>query len=355
MVTAGDRQALGLVTTACAAVAGAVGADEGAAFEEAAFGDLLATAARTRALPVVAWHIYERGIARPDWFQEVAFACFGQFNERNERFASEAARLAAALMDAGISMAFRKGAHVCHLYPRLGVRPFSDLDLLVNATDVQRLPPVMEALGYVPVQLTREQRAFLTVATNATPGYRLDGGPRSLLVDISSSLLLPVMADRWSSGDLLGFDDVDRDEIAGSGGALPVLALPYLLLDLVVNLYIGATTMQYVNRLRFQRITPYMDVLNVAGRLTADGWATFRHCVERLHLEPAVTFAFGNGERLFGGGLFDAHWPGASDATLLDEYGEFEFGAPQRWPMTVDERMLIERLPASVPQWASPI
>jgi hypothetical protein len=339
---------------ACAAAAGVPTTADGLP-DDVDIALVFTAAARMRVLPVLAWYARTQRWARPEWFAEIAGATLARFDARNQQLVDEAARIARALEDAGIVYAFRKGVHLCHLYPSRGLRPFSDIDVLIHAGTEAVVGDTLSRLGYEAVPVTRHQRAFFAIATNASPGYVLRQASGDVFVDLSSALLLPALAEAWASGRNLDLASVELDEVTGDVQRLRTLASPYALVDLVVNLYIGATTMRYVNRLRFQRLTPYMDVLAVARRLGDDGGHAFRTQVDALGLHDAVSFAFGNGERLFGPGSFSPYWPVDTGTPILDEYGRLEFGSPQRWDVPLLDRMFLDGLPRSVPSWTSPI
>ena len=352
------KETLDVITAACAAAAGVRpnGGAVRALQPDVDWSALLVAGARMRVLPVLAWYAQESRWDTPDWFTETLEFSALYWDRHNLSLIDESMRIATALEDASIPCALRKGVHVCQLYARAGMRPFRDIDVFISAESTNSFAEVVLSLGYEPLPATREQRAFFAIATNAMPGYAIETAAGRAVVDPSVSLLIPALAAQ--SGRLDGgiqLRDVALASCTASRGALPVLAPPYLLLDLVVNLVLGATTMRYVNRLRFQRLTPYMDVLTVAATLDSEDWWVFRSEVDRFRLHDAVTFAFGNGQRLFGRGMFASLWKCETDALLLDEYGALEFGQPRRWDLPIEDRMFLDRLPESVPCWESPI
>lgn len=82
---------------------------------------------------------------------------------------AELVRIASALDDAGIRyVAFKGPALAISVYEDLGLRPFTDLDLLVSASEVINAKDVLRKLAFTPVRnLTRRREAALRRFDNA--------------------------------------------------------------------------------------------------------------------------------------------------------------------------------------------
>lgn len=355
-------QLLSFFGDACAAAAGEV-VSSGFEPPRQLAPQLIAAAARMRLLPVVSWYVETTGLSMPEWFVEASLSVRAHNEAKNRRVVERIAPVLERVREDGTPVAVRKGPHLSAYYPEAGLRPYSDVDLFLPAGHWNAVQARFQEAGYRPLRYSRLQQAYFKVATNAIPGLEAPPGddPR-LTVDPSDTLLLPVISERWAQGANLTIEDTGTDAIASNGVVLSVLPRPYALVDIVANLYIGAVTMRYVNRLRFQRLTPYADVLCLSRRMSVDEWALFFSLVERLNLRVPLAFAYGNGERLFGNNRFLRYLEGSLpsipvslDDPILDEFGEFEFGSPVAWDEPLESRMFMDALPPSVPAWTSPI
>lgn len=327
------------------------------AFDDIAEGlsltELLAAASRTRTTPLLGWWMLKGDIQVPEWLRESCVAAFRHWDAQGKLLASLADDIHQHLSGCGLRVLFRKGVHVSALYPATGCRPFSDIDPLISGQDRHAVEAALADLGLTSIPITRTQHVFLKIATNSTRGFT-DSAQR--FVDPATSLLVPTLAARWAGGVELTIDRVNSQVARREYGFLGLCA-PYLLVDLVLNAYIGATTMRYVNRMRFQRLTPYVDILMVAGGMSQDDWATFDAVVQEFNLGQAVEFVVNSGSAIFGASRFHACWPGQFRGTseIHDYYGELEFGERQAWLLPIKTRLTLDRLPTEVPPWTSPI
>ncbi len=309
-------------------------------------------AARGRVLPVVATAHRDGGLELPEWAVSLAGTVTDEVRDRQARCTAISLAIAEACDSRGLRPVFRKGVHLLGLYPDPTWRPFNDVDVLIAPEQADELDAVLEDIGAEAIAVDRRQAIYLAVSTDSRPGFFADGLP----VDPATSLTIPALADRWSAGRRIGRSDVATQR--GHDGRLPLLTTPWLLVDLVINTYIGCTTMRYVNRLRFQRLNPWLDLLVVAAAMTDADWRTYDGARTELGLDPAHDFVLAMGSALLGPATFLADWPGhhaVRRPEAAEEYGELEFGAARTWTVPLARRMVADGLPEPVPAWQAPL
>lgn len=318
---------------------------------------LLGHAAKTRTLPVVGWALRSQPMASPPWFHEVAEAGFAVARRAGTAMLADAAVIGTGLDAAGIGYAFRKGADVCDRYPDVGCRPFGDLDLLVRREDLPGVGEVLAAAGYGPLARTREARAFLLLGANVAPTWTREGDHALHTVDVSTSIMLPALERRVGEEAAVGVEGL-LERARPSKRGFGVLAPEDLLLDLVINAYLGATTLRYMRVLRFQRLTPFLDVILAATRLDDAGWERFTRraapFVDAVAMCAEVCCEVFPGPAARTG--VTALVPGGSDGPrAADLVGTLELDEPYVWPVDLAERFTLDELPPNMPTRHYPV
>jgi hypothetical protein len=319
---------------------------------------VLLLGAYTRTAPLIGSRVDAGLIEPPEWVSEMLRASWYFSADRNSALREEAGRVGVAFVRSGISAAFRKGVHLCSLYPAPGVRPFSDIDILIRPEDTSATVRIMEELGYVQGRVSRDRktitafdrpsRAFYEIGTNAIPTFvRLNPGRpacRELRVDVARRSLPP----RFGPG-------VPVAELLDGSRSLPGLALPvpsplHQLLDLCCNLFVTSTTLWYVWRRKYRRLTPFLDL-----RLVIDSpglrWAEVVEITSRLDLMLPVGYALGNLERVLPGSVPETvAWALRIEDLPLDAVGHHELDTPYVWPTAVPQRLFGQEFPADLPR-----
>lgn len=102
--------------------------------------------------PLVYTHLQAARIALPEAVERELRARTLQHTHANRVRSQALAEILAAFDDEGIDLLTLKGMAMAHLvYPRPGLRPMSDIDLLVSKTDADRGQALLLELGFRPV------------------------------------------------------------------------------------------------------------------------------------------------------------------------------------------------------------
>lgn len=298
---------------------------------------------RTGLLPLLGFLATRCDISAPQLVEAAAVECFHASTMAAQRLRAQSEEISRAWAYADVPAIVRKGVHVSRLYPEPGCRPFGDIDVLVPSDRLSQALATAAQLGFGHASHSRELRRYLRLAASTVTLCRLGGvGDPKTVVDISSSLFLGVQ-------DLdLDFATIEAHS-QDLGESVRGLGRIQLLIDLINNLYVTSTTMRYVNGMRFQRLTSYVDLLVVGGFLTTADWVTLQGVIETKGLQRAAAFALGNCVTLFPEhprvapmarvlGSFD-------DSSAADEYGQWEMTPAGRWPVDITQRVRFERLP----------
>ncbi|MFE7497565.1 nucleotidyltransferase family protein [Streptomyces albidoflavus] len=274
-------------------------------------------------------------------------------SHRNRVMSREIHRFAEALHAAEVDMVLRRGpALIGHVYDDIGVRPMSDIDVLVRPGHEKRFMAAMKELGYRTGDISPDKTQILPAEHAGRALSRLlletkDTVLPVLIVDPGNSLL---ETDLASGLDTEGIFQAAVQEEHAEVGMVSVMAPHHLILDLCTHLYEESTTAAYVQRGRFQRIMQYVDLLALAAR-TDPPWETVVSSAREYGLGAPVYFALENARRLYS----DAPVPQevtqrlAAEAEVapgfLDSYGGDAEGKPRQWSMSVADRMFLESLP----------
>ncbi|WP_245967094.1 nucleotidyltransferase family protein [Sphaerisporangium album] len=276
---------------------------------------------------------------------------------RNRLMREELRRVAAHLHQADVQVLLRRGpALIEHTYHDHGVRPMSDIDLLIRPGQEERFVAALGELGYRSGDLSADKR---TIIARPAPDEVL---PR--LLKPTGDPLLRVLIIDASTVVSAAAPQLDTEAVFMAARATPSLAAAmmtphHFLLDLCIHLYEESTTLVYVQRGRFQRLMQYVDVLAYL-RATAVDWDAFLAECQALQLCAPAYFALGNAHRLYD----QAPLPRsvlqrvAASANVpedfLDLYGADELPEPARWDTDLEQRLFDEALPAARPRPDTP-
>lgn len=316
------------------------------------WGELLECAAKLQTVPLLT-HTAD---TLPLWLARLA-ADRHMDSEREARVRRNVAQLLADVCAANaIPIAFRKGVHTASLYPDAGCRPTGDIDVLVSPDSVRDMLAAAKSVGLADASLSRAQRAWILLATNSRPPleYVLDATGDVVSVDVATSLDLPAMKRPPDQ------DRVERmlSRAIVSEDGLPVLSIPDAFVDSVINMYIVQTSLRYVWRLRFQRLTYFLDLLVMGRRLTHEGLAAVAAEVKDDPTRDAFAFALGNLARLA------PRSPTSRRLSVLipegrehvmDEIGQWELDRPYRWRETLEARLVLDAVPGDLPAARAPL
>jgi len=320
---------------------------------EVPLGALYVLAARTRTLGLLATCKREGG--SPDWFRRELRLKARALRERSLGRLKAADEISTALRDADVLHAFRKGVHMDLLYPHIGIRQYSDLDLWVHPRSEKTADAVLTTLGYSQTALNREQFLYLALATNCRAPFERRYEEHSLVVDVSRSLLIPALARRFGEEDPapLAGDMVRR--VDHSNYSFFVLEPRWNLIDLALNGFINTTAMRYVNRLRFQRVDPWLDLVIAATKVGADDMGGLFGRMSRIN--DCVAFSLSQADRILSTNLMSrfGHLLGPVEIPSLDSFGSLDFEAPVLWNTHWKKRYLLDDLPPEVPIWRGPM
>lgn len=273
-------------------------------------------------------------------------SALAESRNRSARLRAVAEQLCQEFDSEGIGFAFRKGPALLALYPSEGCRPYGDLDLYVDRSDLPTSLSTLYAMGFTEPALSREQRTFLLLSTNSFPPLLRDG----VSVDIASSILLPRRDHHHAAQMLKEMLRRTRDE-----DGLKILQPADLMVDLSVNLHQCHTSLRYVHRQRHKRLINYIDIALLSGRLSVLDWKVFDRTVKYLQIREEVDFAFGNCLRLFSdfsGREELSRRIGLPNASI-DRVGVWELQEPYVWRYGLLRRVL-EPVPQGIPQPNAP-
>ncbi|MGK5627872.1 nucleotidyltransferase family protein [Streptomyces sp. URMC 123] len=272
---------------------------------------------------------------------------------RNQALMEEFGRVLDAIEAEGtIRYAVRKGPVIIEdVYPDLGARRMTDLDLLVHAEDKEALREKLLAAGYVQGRVSRDgesvepfsrrTRMFWRMhLNNELPYVRLARREdlTAFTIDVCLDILPPGEERGRHTPEIL--DRARPDRFCGLAGRR--LAYEDHVVDLAVHLFKEATTLYYIENQADLQLQKFVDVL---GTLPAaeetETWAGLVRRAEELGVTAPVYFTLSYTEVLFPrtvpGPVLDALRP--DDVGYLDEYGAAD-GAPARWSRPFVQRLL---------------
>ncbi|WP_369148955.1 nucleotidyltransferase family protein [Streptomyces sp. R44] len=308
--------------------------------------------------PLVGHWFSEESLRPPRWARHAFRASLHYHRQRNTAMVAEARRVQEAAAAAGVPLVFRKGAAVCTDYPDLGLRPFTDLDVLIRKEDAPAVAEALAGIGYqqasnVPgKQLDRQTRLFYALATTAIPPFfRTSDDPflPFLSVDCATTIHLP----RSEYG--FDFDDTYRTARVHEETGLTVAGGLHLAIDLCANLFITNTTVHYLRQERHHRLTPFLDLHLTLHRNTGLLEELVDHALRHRNVEP-VAFSLGNLHRLFPSDELNRAYerlaPHSADSRLLDRYAQMEVAPGLVWDKDLRARMFSTATPPELPEAA---
>jgi Uncharacterised nucleotidyltransferase len=279
--------------------------------------------------------------------------------ERNEALLAEIADLMAALGSRRADVLLRKGAHLVPLlYRDPGLRPMSDIDMLVRPDAAGEVAEILRGRGYAAGRLLPDRSAivaqprrvqlFWRLHTNNLPTlHRLvPGNPyvEAMSVDLVTGLFLP------GSGFQIPVEDLfarAADIELPTGHRASTMDPTDLLIDVCAHLYKESTTLRYLHVGKHQRLIQYCDL---AGLLAHPGVRpdAILERVDRYGIGPPVYFACAHLDLLYPGLVPDRLLAGLRPTVqdpprFLRSYGQLELPEPLLWEDDFLTRTFAER------------
>jgi hypothetical protein len=322
-------------------------------------------AARSRVAGMVWWNLRGAAYDMAPQARQYLEALFLYHRQRNAVLRDEIGALAAAFADAGVPVAFRKGAFLAaHRYPDPGMRAMSDIDFLVEAETAAQAVETLRGLGYAAGRLdaadrvvtpeSRARTAFYRVHTNNLPPMKRPVGnayATHVRVDPVVDIFLP------SSGYSVDVAEVLARAVTVPLGGVParVPAPEDFLLDLCAHTFKDGTTIRSIHRGGHRRIAQHCDILAllVCPGATLD-WTAFVASARRYGVAAPCYFTLAHNATLFPGVVPDAVITELADAAgrdpgFLDEYGHVDLPEPRRWKQDLLTRLFSDDLPEDMP------
>jgi hypothetical protein len=302
---------------------------------------LVHLAATTRTESVIGYALDEGHVRADRWAADLLVGALELQERRNRELLQELCRVGDRFAAAGVAaVRVRKGAVACRMYPRIGARPFNDLDLVVDIEDGGAVLDALRLAGYAEVSTSRHQRTRYMIATGGfLPLGRVEpnagSGARSFQIDVMRSVLPP----QFAAGDF------ERQQLGALGEEVAprIFALSdhAAVLDTCTSLLMTSVTAHYIRRRRFRRLNLYLDLLIYAQR-GFDPVAIARDAGADGAVLDAVAFSVGNLRQLFpsvGLDVWDAEVAQRGGRRLLDVVGYFELAEPVTWSASLLERV----------------
>lgn len=271
---------------------------------------------------------------------------------RNSLMRQELHQLAPRLTEANVDVLLRRGpALIGDTYSDPGIRPMSDIDLLVRAGQEERFVSALQARGYTPGDLAADKRSIMTTTAD-DPLPRLlkptnDTMLPFIIVDPETAFL-PLLEGGPPALDVFAEARASR---AGST-EIATMAPHHLVLDLCMHLHAESTTARFIRRGRHQRLLQYVDILAYLARHTFE-WDRFLTACAGTGQSASAYYALANAARLYPNAPIPAAATRQLSATanvsedFLDRYGPPDH--PQRWNQGLTERLFTEKLPSIPP------
>lgn len=325
----------------------------------------LDVAARSRVAGTLWWNLRGAAYDMAPQARQYLEALFLYHRQRNAVLRDEIGALAAAFADAGVPVAFRKGAFLAsHRYPDPGMRGMNDVDFLVEPANAQRAVETLRSLGYAAGRLdaadrvvtpeSRARTAFYRMHTNNLPPMKRPvGNPYATHVRVDPVIDLYLPASGWS---------VDVAEVMARAVTVPLGGVPALvpapedfLLDLCAHTFKDCTTIRSLHRGGHRRLAQHCDILALVDcpGATLD-WAAFVASARRYGVAAPCYFTLAHTAALFPGVVPDAvvaELAGVAGCGpgFLDEYGHVDLPEPGRWKQDLPTRLFSDDLPEDMP------
>ena len=287
---------------------------------------------------------------------------------RNQVMAGQLSSIAEAAVQAGVRMVVRKGGHLAYaVYPDPGMRPMSDLDLLVRREEAPALVEAVAALGYQEgtatadgiKPFTRKERIFWHLHGSDLPSLtkRLDNFDRpSVSVDINVALELP------KSGYSIPVESVMEHAVTWQYEGREYLAPDPedTVIDLCAHIYKSSTTLRFMHvGGKHRRLVKYVDVAEVI-RASGPGfsWPTLLERVAQYGVAVPTYYGLAHLDMLSPGRVPAQHLAALRSAcpepdALLDRYGQWDLPEPLRWERDFLTRFFDLDADRDLPQSAS--
>lgn len=259
---------------------------------------------------------------------------------RNRALCDEADHILTRLTAAGIRPMARKGQYLSRvLYPEPGLRPMSDLDLMVRPEDVEPISAMLGELGYAQGRvapnlrtmrpLSRRDQVFWRMNASSQPPFvRLtsDEFVQAFVVDLRQGVLEP------ASGRSVDVSEwFRRAVLVDPRTGMYTPCTEDFLIDVCVHLHREATTLTAIEGRKDLWLLRFVDVLLLLDRddLAPSSVAAR---TRQYGLAAEVGYALALFAQLYAhprAAAILAELP-ALDPGFLDEYGALD-GAPARW------------------------
>jgi hypothetical protein len=309
---------------------------------------LVELASRTSVLPVLAETLDPLVAATPDWVGRILTGASEGSRLKTRVLLRAAEEIAVGLDGRSIPGAFRKGAHLCGLYPSIATRPFTDLDLYVRREDLRSTLEVLAELGFEPY-LTRTEEIFFSLATESNTSRVRRTGLTNVYVDLSTQVGLPRLT---RAADTDGHELLDamleRRQVSPEG--VPVLSAEDLLIDVIVNFYVANTTLRNIWEGRHQRLRAYTDVLVADRACPATSAGAVASAMRASSLDHMAAYTRQSLADVFPGehiGSLD--FAAALTTTAHRQVGQLDLPDPYLWNQPHVERVFAAGLPPDLP------
>ncbi|MER5703739.1 nucleotidyltransferase family protein [Micromonospora sp. NPDC002296] len=298
-------------------------------------------AIRHRVTSIVARNIEIHGLPYPSAALRESFRANWIYNrQRNNALCEEADQILAGLHGAGIRPMVRKGQYLARaLYPEPGLRPMSDLDLMVRENDIGAISSILRELGYAQGRvapslrtmqpLTRFDEIYWKMNASSQPPFvRLtsDQFVQAFVVDLRQGILEPA-----SNRSVDVSEWFDRAVLVDPRLGMYAPGVEDFLIDICVHLHREATTLTAIEGRKDLWLLRFIDMLLLFGQeqLSPNSLAA-----RTLHYGVAaeVGYALALFTQLY-------EHPGAAEtlralpavsAEFLNQYGALD-GEPAQW------------------------
>jgi Uncharacterised nucleotidyltransferase len=279
--------------------------------------------------------------------REAYRASYLYHRNRNRALYDELAELFALFDEHGIPVAIRKGGFLAEaVYGDVGIRPMSDLDLLISRADAEPAVAALSRFGYSAGHLGRDGRTVEPEPRRAQLFLRMHGNTLPIMVrptsdpyvdafvvDLCVDLFLPKSGCSVPADELLA-----RAETTTLGGrGATVLAPEDMVMDLAAHLYKESTTLRYLKAGKHQRLRQYWDILEfIAWAGSRFDWDVFLQRTSRHGVATPMYFALAHADLLDPGAvpaeaLVELLRLCGSDPKVLDEYAGIDLERPLTW------------------------
>ncbi|UZI32371.1 nucleotidyltransferase family protein [Streptomyces sp. VB1] len=318
-------------------------------------------AARQRLLPLIARNIIHHGLHRTSqgpsmipyhWLYIFAY----QGNKsRNISLADEFGKVLSALNTSGLRYAIRKGPVLGErIYRDIGLRPISDLDVMVEKSDTAAVGAVLCDLGYIQGKLALDGERIESFSRGTKTFWRLSmpvelpyqkicgrDGIETYVVDICTNIFQTRPGGAQFTNGLL--ERRIQGPLCGEQGF--TLAPEDEFLDLCANLHMEATALYYVTEGGDLDVLKFLDIALGCRRISeANTWPAVRQRAKDLGVVESVYYAIHHSALLYPDAVPAAELSALrpEDCGYLDEYGAIE-GKPQRWSRPFLQRLFDPR------------